>query len=128
MKKQFAVTLLILYLFSSSGFVLVEYSCSASGLSGMSMRASADCHVPSCGQDVTSGVTALCSDDSCCDVEVRTSSQQGQVTSRSGDTDARTHAPDARVVAAAISALTAIEPQTSSCHPPFTGFERPLRI
>lgn len=126
--KSFAATLLLLYLVSSSGIVLVEYSCRESGTTGISGPASSECNISSCGNNISSGEITARGDDSCCDADLRVVGERDQLAGRNGDNDAGADGQTERL--AASTGIGVVERTPLRCHPrsSFPGFDRPVRI
>jgi hypothetical protein len=121
MTRAIAATLILIYVLSSAGIVLVEYSCAETGTNGVSMPAPKSCYAPSCDDED--------GDDVCCELSFRDTEVDDQLCkdNRSAVDDVATASP---IAVAVTRAAADIPSATDLCSPspPHTGFSRPLRI
>lgn len=127
MKKVFAAALLFLYAFSSSGIVLVEFSCRGSGASGVSVPEPRECYAPFCGDEV-SGEATPCDEVGCCDTGLRIVAPEDQLATRHGPNGDRAEEPVQWLAVVAGLDVVELAPLRRVPHPPFVGFDRPIRI
>lgn len=122
MQKPVATALLILYVVSSAGVVLADYSCRETGTYGTTVPATQSCYAPVCCDAVS------CIEESCCDVDLRVITPGDQILSpKSHDV---VGGSSVVVWFEAGDALHSVRPATTARFPdpPFPGFDRPIRI
>jgi hypothetical protein len=128
MKNLLAAAILLMYTVSSGGFVLIEFSCHETGTRGVTTPAPRSCYAPECGDEAPAEPDPCC-DHACCEIDVRVSSTDEQITGGSnGPGDASPAGTGAEATSLLSDAGTADATATGALPTAFAGHIRPIRI